>query len=761
MEIVYGKQLNSEQMIMVNQIAFACGISFDTARLLFYRNVDTVEKAKRFLSPSKENFHSASLLKNIDQAVQRINIAKINNENILVFGDYDADGVCASTVLYKSLRDYGITNLNVYVPEREEGYGLNIQTIENLLQEFSIDLIITVDCGISDFDKIETLKQMGIDVVVTDHHEPPEQLPDCICINPKLAGQDYPFNGLCGAGVAYKLCTMLIGDRADKYLDYVALATVADSMDLIDENRDIVDAGLKIFNNQNKLRLAFKYLLGENSKKITAQTLAYQVAPRVNAGGRMGDAGCVLNLFITENPNTIFDLAVKLNEYNLQRQVECDNIYQQARRKILKHSLHKKNIILVKNKNWQVGFIGIVASKLVEEFSRPVIVFAGQEDYLKGSARSVDGINIYDAIMGAKEHLLGFGGHSQAAGVSVTEENFLVFEKAVSNIIKEQTETMQIVPRINIEWEIEGELNKNFVRELELLEPYGVGNKKPLFSKSAYQIQPTLLKAGSQHYSFKCDDIEMLNFNGEADVFNLRLPIKKHIVFEFNASVFKGKEYFKGFVKCVSPDYSDLSCLSLYAINEQLSMLENEQGEFEYIDKNAVKQTSGIGTLYVVNDVENLKEYQNLKNKGKSFGYPQSKNCSDELVVALNKEVVGYDKIIYLDKPLQPIKSKVKTFVVQDFCGYKFVEKLSTDRNDFAQIYSHFMGLKNKPVVDLVSFVEQNCAYFEKEQLLFGLKVFIELNIFAVVNGKFVHNEKVKNTLTNSSIYSKIVLLKG
>lgn len=761
MEIVYGKQLNSEQKVLVNQIAIACGISFDTARLLFYRNVDTLEKTKRFLSPSKDNFHSASLLKDIDIAVQRINTAKIKNESVLVFGDYDADGVCASTVLYKSLNDYGISNLNVYVPERDEGYGLNIQTIENMLQKFPIDLIITVDCGISDFDKIQTLKQMGIDVIVTDHHEPPEQLPDCICINPKIAGQEYPFNGLCGAGVAYKLCTMLIGEDADKYLDYVALATVADSMDLVDENRDIVSAGLKIFNNQNKLRLAFKYLLGENAKKITAQTLAYQVAPRVNAGGRMGDAGCVLNLFVTDNPNTIFDLAIKLNEYNIQRQVECDNIYQQARRKILKHSLHKKNIILVKNKNWQVGFVGIVASKLVEEFARPVIVFAGQEDYLKGSARSVDGINIYDAIMGAKEHLLGFGGHSQAAGVSVKEENFLAFEKAVSKIISEQTKTMQVSPKINVEWEIEGALDKNFVKELDLLEPYGVGNKKPLFSKCAYQIQPALLKVGTQHYTFKCDDLEMLNFNGEADVATLRLPIKKHIVFEFNSSIFKGKEYFKGFVKQVCPDYIDLRGISLYAINEQLSILEKEQGEFEYISKKDVEQASKIGTLYAVSDVENLKEYQSLINKRKSFGYPQSKNYLDEVVIALNKEVVGYDKIIYLDNPLQPIKSNVKTFVVKDLCGYKFVEKLSTDRNDFTQIYLHLMGLKNKTVVDLVSFVEQNCGDFEKEQLLFGIKVFIELNIFAIVNGKFVHNEKVKNALTNSKVYSKILLLKG
>ena len=252
MKIVYGEQLNSAQEQLITQIALNCNISFDTARLLFYRKQDTVEKVKRFLSPSKKHFHNPNLLSGVAQATAKINSAKQNAQNVLIFGDYDADGVCATTVLYNCLKDYGFNSITTYIPERSEGYGLNIDTVQRLKESNDIQLLITVDCGISDYDKIEKIKELGIDVIVTDHHEPPEILPDCIKINPKLSGQSYPFDGLCGAGVAYKLGYALVGEKANDYLDFVALATVADSMELVDENRDIVAEGLKLFNSPNK-----------------------------------------------------------------------------------------------------------------------------------------------------------------------------------------------------------------------------------------------------------------------------------------------------------------------------------------------------------------------------------------------------------------------------------------------------------------------------------------------------------------------------
>ena len=231
MKIVFGEKLNNEEEILAKEISHECGVKHDTARLLLRRNVKGVHEAKEFLNPDKKKLLNPLSLNGIKEATERIKQAKEKGENVVVFGDYDADGVCATTVLVKALRDYGI-NPRYEIPEREDGYGLNLSIIEKLDKEKKVGLVITVDCGVSDREKIKALKEKGIDVIVTDHHEPPEIIPDGIVIDPKIPCGTYPFTGLCGAGVAYKLGVALIGEKADELLDYVALATVADSMDL-------------------------------------------------------------------------------------------------------------------------------------------------------------------------------------------------------------------------------------------------------------------------------------------------------------------------------------------------------------------------------------------------------------------------------------------------------------------------------------------------------------------------------------------------
>ena len=761
MKIVYGEKLNSEKEQLIRQIALSCNITFDTARLLFYRKQDTVEKVKRFLNPSKKGFYNPKMLSGVASAVEKIKNAKFLSKSVLIFGDYDADGVCATTVLYNCLKDFGISSISMYIPERSEGYGLNLETIERLRDKNNFDLIITVDCGISDYDKIEKLKELGIDIIVTDHHEPPEILPDCIKINPKLCGGAYPFDGLCGAGVAYKLGYALIGEKANDYLDFVALATVADSMELVSENRDIVAEGLKLFNNPKKLRLCMKYLLGDNTKTVVAQTLAYAIAPRINAGGRMGDANCALRLFTSNNPNEIYELAVKLNGYNIERQTWCDKIYREAKEKIQKYSLNKRSVILVKDENWQTGFVGIVAARLVEDFAKPVVVFAGQDGFLKGSARSIEGVNIHEAINANKDLLLCFGGHSQAAGVSVSKQNFMAFESALNDYISSHYVALDVSQSIYVEWEIKGEFPKQFAKEIELLEPFGVGNKSPLFSTEVTKVKANPLKENSPHYSFRSECLEMLNFNGEKDVATLSLPVPKKIVFEVNVSTFKGKEYIKGYVRNVSADFSDMSKLSLHAINNQLDSILSEQGEFKMLDKTNLPPTDVVGTLYVISDLKNLKEYNKLSGLSVSFAKPESKNLISEIVYAPAVIPQGYDRVIYLDKPITVQNTLAKTYVVKDLVGYDFIKKLDVERTYFSQVFAHLVSLKNKPFFDIVDFVNTNAESFEKENFLFALKVFIELGIFSVNNKVFTYNEKVKNALTNSKLYSKIVLLKG
>ncbi len=759
MEIVYGKNLTPDEEKAVWQIAKECDILFDTAKLLFYRNIDTVEKAKRFLSPGKHGFHSPNLLNGVNDACERINKAKEQNQTILVFGDYDADGVCATTVLYFALKEYGINNLHKFVPEREQGYGLNVQTVERLNAQNKIDLLITVDCGISDYEKIEIIKNMGIDVIVTDHHEPPEILPDCIKINPKIAGQAYPFNGLCGAGVAYKLAYSLIGEKADAYLDFVALATVADSMDLVDENRDIVMCGLKLFDNSNSLRLPFKYLLGDN-KNVTAQTFAYTIAPRINAGGRMGDANSALELFTQKDPNKVFDYAVKLNEYNVARQVECDNIYNQAKQRIKKYSLYKKDVILVKNKKWNAGFIGIVAAKLVEDYSRPVIVFGGQDVFLKGSARSIDGLNIYDAIAHSKDLLLGYGGHSQAAGVSVTDENFILFEKEINDYVKREYGTIDLKRKVYAEWDIKDGISPRFACELDMLEPFGTANKRPVFTTCVNSVSSMPLRQGSNHYTFNCNSIEMLDFNGGGHVEQLLLPVDKKVLFEINVSTFKGRQSIKGYVRAVYPDYADFSCVTLHVFENELKRLLTDDGANISME-NAPKIVDSTGTLYVLSDAENLFKFDNVKELPISLFDVETKNGNNCVVISPRVIPDWFERVVYLDKPMQYLTSDINSYLYSDVVGYKALDRISTDRSDFSRIFAYLKTLNNKAFNGSANFALKHAGSESKENFVFVTEVFLELNIFEIKNGTFVFNENVKNALTNSKLYSKIVLLKG
>ncbi|MBQ9734957.1 MAG: single-stranded-DNA-specific exonuclease RecJ [Clostridia bacterium] len=759
MKLVYGKTLNADETLTVQNIAKSCDVLFDTARLLFYRNVDTVDKAKRFLSAGKHGFYSPFLFSGMKDAVERISLAKERDENILVFGDYDADGVCATTVLYYCLTEFGIKNLRIYVPEREEGYGLNVDMVTRFNEEKPVDLLITVDCGISDFDKIERLNSLGIDVIVTDHHEPPEILPDCIKVNPKLVGQEYPESVLCGAGVAYKLGYALIGKAADKYLDFVALATVADSMDLIGENRDIVVEGLKLFNDKKTLKLPFKNLLGENNKIVSAQTLAYVIAPRINAGGRMGDANAALELFTAKEPEHIYDLSVKLNGYNIERQTECDNIYHEAKIKIKKYSLETRDVILVKDEKWSAGFIGIVAAKLVEDYGRPVIVFAGHDDYLKGSARSVEPINIHDAITAVKDLLIGFGGHSQAAGVSVSKENFSAFDLALNTFVKNNYGKTDFEQKIYADWDVSDEISERFAREIDMLEPFGVGNRRPIFTTEVGAITSLPLKAGSLHYFFKCKPLEILDFNGQKHVQTLSLPIKKKVLFEINVSTFKSKLSVKGYARAVLPEYGDFNGLDEYILENELSKIDGER-TFKWISRAEFFNGNGTGTLYAISDPKNLSLYPELSTLPRSLFVPEGKNFSDCIVVSLKEVPDGFSRVIYLDTPVSIVNSDVPCAVVKDVCGYKFIKRLSTDRVDFARIFNQLRLLSGKIYKGSADFAFKYANPVDRQQFVFVTEVFLQLNIFSVKNGIFTYNEKVKNALTNSKLYSKIVLLK-
>ena len=765
-EIIYNQNFTPEQLNIISANALSTGILPETAKLLYSRGLTTVKQIKRFFSPGKANFLDPFLLSGMKEAVERINDAKKAGELVLIYGDYDADGISATTVLYKALSEYGL-NVITAIPNREDGYGLNLDIIEKIAENEVIDLIITVDCGISNVSEVEEIKDLGIDIIVTDHHEIPDVLPNTLCINPKLDG-DKTFDGLCGAGVAFKLATALIGERAYKYLDFVALATVADSMELVSENRDIVYEGLKLF-EPGKIRPVFAELLSANSyKEVTAQTLAYSIAPRINAAGRMGNVGCALDLFLSEDPKQIYELSVKLNEYNLERQAECDKLYKLAKQKLSEKGA-TKNVIMIYDETWRTGFVGIVAARLVEEYSRPVIIFAGQGGILKGSARSIEGINIFDAISSAKELLVEFGGHAQAAGVAIEKENFDEFENRIDSYLGSRYDREVFVPKIQAEIEITDQFSMKFAKELERIEPCGVGNKKPLFTATVGAVSAYPLKPNSPHITFKTPIIEMLKFSGIDSLELLEAPINKKVVFEVNLSTYARQTYLKGYVKDILPeiDYSNEIKLIMFekaldgiagSTNDNVDYLPSAE-----INKYISEKVNRYSTAYVATELSSLENYPALKGVQKGIFKPTEKNLLDIVLLAPTSSdaVKNFERIIYLDNGFSVIDGEGQTVIcAQDVYARSALDKVDLSRQALGDAFIKIKSLTGKRFVSSVRFYVDNKPEIEPHQFIFALAVFMELGIFSVVDGTLKCDSRIKRDLMTSEIYTKILRLK-
>ncbi len=766
--IVTKNPLSPEQLNIVRSLSERSGVSVALAKILYARGIDTVNKVKRFLSPGKEHFRSPMLLKGMAETVERLTEARDNGETVVIYGDYDSDGVCASAIMYYALREFGIDAIPV-VPERADGYGLGEKLIDKVMEEYNPDLIITVDCGISGYKEVEYVHELGVDIIVTDHHELPEVLPDCTIVNCKLKDQEYDFDCLCGAGVAFKVATALIGSKANKYLDLAALATVADSMPLVDENRDIVAEGLRMLSGPN-IRPAFKAILdGGRVRELNSTALAYSVAPRVNAAGRMGDAHSALRLFLSDSSAEIFDLAARLGEYNMERQAECDSLYTQAKAKLLKKGAYKR-VIVLEGEGWKNGLIGIVAARLAEEFTRPVILFVNTNGFLHGSARSIEQINILDAISHNKEFLTEFGGHSQAAGVSMKQENIDAFEDALDAYISENYPEDVFVQKIEVEDYIEGDFSLSFARELEMLEPFGTGNKRPMFALETSDISPQPLKEGSPHIKFTADSLEMIYFSGAGQVDLLRAPVKKTLVFEPNLSVFRGRESFCGYVRTFEVEVSQSKALGLSSLSENLRILARstkgdrasylKRGELDAVIDEAL--TCPYGTLFAVSSLMTLKEFPQLKNLPVNLHSPRLKNLANCVVLTLNGgDLAGFKRIIYLDNPLYEVKRMRSTevYVNEDSSVLSVLPPLDCSREGVGEVFTllkqhvgdragSFYGLYESGVLE--------GSQITRYQFIFAAEVLGELGIFAFEGGRLCYDKAVRADLSASKIYTKI-----
>ena len=759
--IVCNNEYTQEQLNIISALSERFSLSLRLAKILFSRGINTEEKVERYLNPGRRNFVNPYLLKGMKEAVERITFARDNEECVLVFGDYDADGICATTVLANALADFGIKRVFTVVPERSQGYGLTHDLVEKMLEECEPDLVITVDCGVSCKDEVAFIEDVGVDVIVTDHHEIPSELPDCTVINCKLKDQEYPFDCLCGAGVAYKLSCALIGERADKYLDLVAIATIADSMALIDENRDIVFEGLKLI--KQGLNPAISKLVEVSGlKEITSTGLAFTVAPRINAAGRMGDANCALSLLLEKDREQIAKYCVNLNDYNAERQNECDKLLKSAKNKIEKEGLGNKVIVLYDD-NWNGGLVGIVAAKLVEEYSRPVVLFTKTDGVYHGSARSIETINIFQAVNSCKDLLIDFGGHAQAAGITVSSENLSIFAKRLAEFIDERYGLEYFVSYTEVDDIITEKFTLEFAKELTLLEPYGTGNRKPIFCIKADNVNASLLKSGSPHVSFRTEFIDLLYFNGAKNLNIINSPTEKHIVFEPNISVFNGKQSLKGYVrnfeyKVVNGERLELDCFKNYLLTVFNAVNYNEVIANQPIEELIANYRMDSESIFAVNDVNSLRKYKLGKMKC-SLYTPQGKSAEAELVISLKDcDYANAKRVIYLDKPFAnfaKINDQAKVYCANINAFENVV--LSTDRKTFTEVFNilkinRFYG---KSSIDVALGIEnENISTY---QIIFCLEVFLELGIFTFNQGSLQYLPWVKSDLFSSKIYKAVV----
>lgn len=491
------------------------------ASILVNRGIIDGEKINVFLNPTRKDFYNPFLMPDMEIAVKRIVKAIENKEKIMIYGDYDADGITSITVLKKYLNEIGLKT-GEYIPNRlNEGYGLNKDAISKIYND-GYKLMITVDCGISGLEEVDYANSLGMEIIITDHHEPAEKLPEAIAvIDAKRKDNKYPFNQLAGVGVVFKLIqaisTELKLEEKEylKYLDLVCIGTISDIVPLVDENRVIAKLGLKLIEKTKNIGL--KTLLNiADLKKIDSNAISFGVAPRINACGRMGFQEEALQLFLTEDSGEATKIAKRLVQFNQERQAKEKQIFEEVIEKIEKDNKDKKCIVLAEE-NWHHGIIGIVASKITEIYYKPSILICLEGDKGKGSGRSIPGFDIYTALTKCSDYIEKFGGHSMAIGITIKKENFEKLKEAIEKYAQESN-ISDIMPIINIDKEINlKNINIEEVKSLELLEPFGEANKMPLFLLRNLKIDSIRALSGGKHLklTLKQDNniVDAIGFN--------------------------------------------------------------------------------------------------------------------------------------------------------------------------------------------------------------------------------------------------------
>ena len=510
------------------------GISLPLCDILVQRGIDSFQKAKDYFRPQLSQLHDPFLMKDMEKAVQRILLAIDNNEKILVFGDYDVDGTTSVAIMYRFLKKiYTEERIEFYIPHRyKEGYGVSKQGID-FAKENNFDLIISLDCGIKSVDLIQYACTLGIDFIVCDHHLPDEQLPPAIAIlNPKQKDCKYPYKELCGCGVGFKLITALcqrLGLHENEYLCYLDLVVSAIGADIVPitgENRILAYYGLQHLNTSPCAGIKALIELSQLKTKFSINNVVFIIAPRVNAAGRMDDASKAVRMFIEDDEVKAKEFAEMLHSDNSDRKDADSSITEEALAMIENNPemISRKTTVLFQS-HWHKGVVGIVASRLIETYFRPTVILTLGENVAGGSARSVPGFNLYEAIHACREHLIGYGGHFAAAGMSMYPENIEAFSQKFEEVVSANIDPLLLIPELIINTEITFKnITPGFYNIVQQMEPYGPENLRPVFITRNVMSTPWTKIVKEKHIRFvvKNENITLtgIGFN-LADKFDL------------------------------------------------------------------------------------------------------------------------------------------------------------------------------------------------------------------------------------------------
>ena len=549
------------------------------AHLLIQRGLTHPQRAREFLNPTLAQMHDPFLMKGMDEAVMIVLRALEHSERIVIHGDYDVDGISSASVLYEFLRDIGASEdlISYFIPRRDkEGYGLNIETIRRLQHE-GCELLITTDCGVSNVDEITVAKALGLKVVVVDHHTVPEVLPPADAIlNPLRPGCQFPFKKLAAVGVAFNFVVALRAALRERgvfkagyvpepdlrnYLDLVALGTIADVVPLVDENRLFARFGLDVLSKRRRAGIsALVERACHNLKQATTQTVSFQLAPRLNAAGRMGDASICVELLTTRSYARAVKLAGDLEELNRARQVTERVIMREALPQAEEQAALSRPILIIVGEGWSRGVLGIVASRMMERYGRPAILIGVEDGVGKGSARSTAGVNLIAALDEVADLLQTYGGHTSAAGVALSAKHIDEFRTRLPGIVAHQMEGGEVpTPTIDIDSQISfGDLDQRMIQDMMLLSPFGMGNPEPVFLCAPARSSRARV-VGKRHLRARFHDdqraIDGIGFSMSESRDLLERPVA--VAFVPKVSSRKGRERLEMHIKDLRPAHAD------------------------------------------------------------------------------------------------------------------------------------------------------------------------------------------------------------